>query len=128
MTQPMLPPRAAALVERIAKGDRSMALALHALLSAADDKGCADFNQAAIIYRDDHLAAMRLAGHDAERLAGVLSLDQVRQHLAQSVLPRLVADGVLVLPEAGLASPDLFVVDKRGADSAIAPGGVRRGA
>jgi lipopolysaccharide export system ATP-binding protein len=106
MTQPILPPRAAALIERIAKGDRSMALALHALLSAADDKGCADFNQAAIIYRDDHLAAMRLAGHDAERLAGVLSLDQVRQHLAQSVLPRLAADGVLVLPDAGLTSPD----------------------
>ena len=106
MTQPQLPPRAAALIEQIAKGDRSMALALHALLSAADDRGCADFNQAAIIYRDDHLAAMRLAGHDAERLAGVLSLDQVRQHLAQSILPRLAAAGVLELPPGIVASPD----------------------
>jgi lipopolysaccharide export system ATP-binding protein len=83
-----------------------MALALHALIIAADADGCSDFNQAAVIYRDDHLAAMRADGRDAEREAGRLSLDEVRKHLAASVLPRLVSDGVIVLPQNGLNAPD----------------------
>ena len=49
-------------------------------------------------YRDDHLGALRASGHDADREAGRLSLDEVRQHLATSVLPRLAADGVIVPP------------------------------
>src|SRR6185437_5985463 len=71
-----------------------------------DTEGCSDFNQAAIIFRDDHLAAMRAEGRDAEREAGRLSLDEVRKHLASSVLPRLVSDGVIVLPQSGLNAPD----------------------
>jgi lipopolysaccharide export system ATP-binding protein len=90
----------------LAKHDRSVALALHALIIAADSDGCSDFNQAAIIFRDDHLAAMRADGRDAEREAGRLSLDEVRKHLAASVLPRLVSDGVIVLPQSGLNAPD----------------------
>jgi lipopolysaccharide export system ATP-binding protein len=90
----------------LAKHDRSIALALHALIIAADAEGCSDFNQAAIIFRDDHLAAMRVEGRDAEREAGRLSLDEVRKHLASSVLPRLVSDGVIVLPQTGLNAPD----------------------
>jgi len=83
-----------------------MALALHALIIASDGDGCSDFNQAAVIYRDDHLAAMRADGRDAEREAGRLSLDEVRKHLAASVLPRLVSDGVIILPQNGLNAPD----------------------
>ncbi|HEY4215876.1 MAG TPA: LPS export ABC transporter ATP-binding protein [Gemmatimonadaceae bacterium] len=83
------------LVEQLARGDRSHALALHALISAADANGVADFEQFAKAYRDDHLAALRATGHDAEREAGRLSLDEVRQHLATSVLPRLAADGLI---------------------------------
>jgi len=89
-----------------ARRDRSIALALHALIMAADRQGCSDFTQAAVIYRDDHLAAMRADGRDAEREAGRLSLDEVRKHLASSVLPRLVSDGVIVLPQSGLSAPD----------------------
>ena len=103
---PPTPNRVRVLIDRIARGDRSTALALHALVLAADAQGCSDLNQAAIIYRDDHLAAMRADGRDAEREAGRLSLDEVRKHLATSVLPRLVSDGVLVLPAVGLAAPD----------------------
>ncbi|HKO16869.1 MAG TPA: LPS export ABC transporter ATP-binding protein [Gemmatimonadaceae bacterium] len=106
MTDPGIPKRVLALVDQIAHGDRSMALAMHALISAADAEGCSDFSQAAIIYRDDHLAAMRADGRDAEREAGRLSLDEVRDHLARSVLPRLVSAGVLVLPPGGLQAPD----------------------
>ena len=100
-----LPERTRSLLE-LAKQDRSLALALHALIIAADTEGCSDFNQAAIIFRDDHLAAMRAEGRDAEREAGRLSLDEVRKHLASSVLPRLVSDGVIVLPQSGLSAPD----------------------
>ncbi len=109
MTGPHLPPRAQALVEQISRGDRSVALALHALISAADERGCADFNRAAIVYRDDHLAALRASGRDAEREAGRLSLDEVREHLARSVLPRLASEGAIILPATGLAAPDAKV-------------------
>jgi lipopolysaccharide export system ATP-binding protein len=101
--------RVRALVDRVAHGDRSAALALHSLISAADGDGCSDFNDAAKIYRDDHLATMRADGRDAEREAGRLSLDEVRKHLATSVLPRLVSEKVIVLPHAGLAAPDAKV-------------------
>ena len=53
-----------------------------------------------MVYRDDHLAALRASGRDAEREAGRLSLDEVRQHLSQSVLPRLAGDGVIAPPRA----------------------------
>jgi lipopolysaccharide export system ATP-binding protein len=101
-----IPERVRALLERFAHGDRSAALALHALVSAADAEGCSDFSEASRIYRDDHLAAMRADGRDADREAGRLSLDEVRQHLARSVLPRLVSEGVIVLPPGGLGAPD----------------------
>jgi lipopolysaccharide export system ATP-binding protein len=65
------------------------------LVSAADPDGVADFDAAARAYRDDYLSALRATGHDAEREAGRLSLDEVRKHLVHSVLPRLVADGVV---------------------------------
>jgi len=90
--------RVRTLVDQIARGDRSTALALHALISSADPSGVADFDRAVIVYRDDYLAALRATGRDAEREAGRLSLDEVRQHLARSVLPRLAAEGVIVLP------------------------------
>ncbi|MEO6878965.1 MAG: hypothetical protein ABI205_10820, partial [Gemmatimonadaceae bacterium] len=98
MTAPFEPTKVRALVEQLARGDRSHALALHALISAANVNGIADFDGIAGAYRDDHLAVLRATGRDADREAGRLSLDEVRQHLATSVLPRLVADGVIVPP------------------------------
>lgn len=98
--------RVRSLVEQLARGDRSTALALHALITVADGAGCAPFDRVTIVYRDDYLAALRAAGHDADREAGRLSLDEVRKHLSTSVLPRLAADGVVVLPEAGLEGGD----------------------
>lgn len=98
MTDPSELSRVRLLVDQLARGDRSTALALHALISVADERGNADFERAVLIYREDHLAALRATGRDAEREAGRLSLDEVRQHLTQSVLPRLVADGVLAAP------------------------------
>ena len=98
-----------ALIDQVTRGDRSTALALHALISVADPNGVADFNRAAIAYRDDHLASLRAAGRDAEREAGRLSLDEVRDHLAHSVFPRLAGEHILELPSTGLASPDATI-------------------
>jgi lipopolysaccharide export system ATP-binding protein len=83
-------------------GDRSAALALHAVLAAADDTGVAPLDEVARRYRDDHLAARRLDGADADREAGVVGLDQVREHLVQSVLPRLASGQLLTLQPAEL--------------------------
>jgi lipopolysaccharide export system ATP-binding protein len=106
MTSPVIPPRLQSLVERLANGDRSTALALHALICAADDTGIATFDEFAVCYRNDHLAAQRVAGRDAEREAGELSMDQVRDHLAKSVLPRLVSEQVISLRQGDPLEPD----------------------
>ncbi|HEY5062702.1 MAG TPA: hypothetical protein VII52_14275, partial [Gemmatimonadaceae bacterium] len=66
--------------------------------------GVAEFDDIVRIYRDDHLAALRVMGHDAEREAGRLSLDEVRLHLASSVLPRLIAEGIIATPAGEPAS------------------------
>ncbi len=72
-----------------AAGDRSAALALHSVIVSADDVGRASFDDVARRYRDDHLAAVRHDGGDADQESGRLSLDEVREHLRASVLPRL---------------------------------------
>jgi len=100
-----LPARIRALIEHFAPHDRSPVMAMHALFAAADDSGAARFDEIAVIYREDHLLLERAAGRDAERAAGELSLDQVRSHLRDTLLPRLVADGVVTLPAGGLNQP-----------------------
>jgi lipopolysaccharide export system ATP-binding protein len=104
VTGPTDSSRIRTLVDQLARGDRSTAFALHALVSSAGESGVADFDVAARAYRDDYLAGLRASGRDAEREAGRLSLDEVRQHLATSVLPRLVAEGILVTTPGSLAS------------------------
>ena len=102
-------PQVRIALDQLARSDRSAALALHALLSVATEAGRADFNDAAKVYRDDHLAALRATGKDAEREAGRLSLDEVRAHLAESVLPRLAGSGLVSVPAEGLMAPDAAV-------------------
>ena len=106
---PPFPPRIQQLIEHLARGDRSTALALHALISVAGADGAAPLNEIAIHYRDDYLSSLRAEGKDAEREAGRLGLDEVREHLATSVLPRLASEGAVVLPHSGLGPPDARV-------------------
>jgi lipopolysaccharide export system ATP-binding protein len=113
VTGPNVPSRVRALIERLADGDRSTALALHAVICAADDRGVATFDAIAICYRKDHLAAQRAAGRDAQREAGELSMDQVRSHLASSVLPRLASESLVELPEGALQPESLVRVAPR---------------
>ena len=107
--QARIPARLQALIDESGNGDRSTALAVHAVLSTAADDGSASFNDVAIRFRDDHLGLYRAEGRDAEREAGRLSLDEVRAHLAESVLPRLAQAQVIVLPPQGLVDPDARV-------------------
>jgi lipopolysaccharide export system ATP-binding protein len=100
-----LPPRIRALIDHFAPHDRSPVLAMHALFAAADDEGFARFDEVARVYREDYLLVEKAAGRDVERAAGTLSLDQVRSHLRDALLPRLVADAVIALPAAGLDEP-----------------------
>ena len=108
-----------ALAEQLAKGDRSIALALHALISVADATGLANVDAVIKVYREDYLAALRATGHDAEREAGRLSLDEVRQHLAKSVFPRLAADGVISPPLGGFQrAPEVWFSERAWRDIA----------
>ena len=113
MTTSAIPARLQALLERLSNGDRSTALALHALVCAADSRGVATFDDVAVYYRKDHLAAQRAAGRDAEREAGELSMDQVRAHLARSVLPRLASEQMIVLPSADLQPESTIRISER---------------
>jgi lipopolysaccharide export system ATP-binding protein len=97
------------VLDQLARSDRSAALALHALLVAATEDGAVNFHDAARVYREDHLAALRAAGKDADPIAGRLSLDDVRTHLSVSVFPRLTGLSLIVLPEGGLQGPDAVV-------------------
>ena len=89
--------RAQELIEQLARNDRSLAHAVHSLLSAADGSGSATIDNVAVIYRDDYIAALRAEGKDADQEAGRLSLDEVRTHLTKSVFPRLAAEGVVTM-------------------------------
>jgi lipopolysaccharide export system ATP-binding protein len=103
---PRVPAALEAFFAEHSKGDRSTILALYALICAAREDGEAVFNDVATHYRTDYLKLLRAEGRDVEREAGRLSLDEVRDHLAQGVFPRLAGEGLVVLPEGGLTSPD----------------------
>lgn len=86
-----------ALVERVIQGDRTMALALGALIEAADANGAAALHAVVARYMEQH--------EDGARL----SIDEVRSHLAAAVLPRLAAGGVVTIPVNGVSSPESSV-------------------
>ena len=107
--------------------DPSLALAVAALLDCADEGGGVPFGDLAVAYREDHLDLRRRALGEARSEGGVLSVDQVRRHLRDSVLPRLVTDGVLdpLPPVLEDASPvrmraDLWTTDGAGSQDARA--------
>jgi hypothetical protein len=97
------------LIRELAGGERSVILALHAIVQRIDSQGTALFDDVAICYREDYLRTLRLEGKDAEHLAGLLSLDEVREYLAKSAIPRLVELGVITRPDRNLFDPDARV-------------------
>ena len=97
------------LIQELAGGERSIILALHAIVQRTDHSGSALFDDVAISYREDYLRTLRVEGKDAEHLAGLLSLDEVRTYLAKSAIPRLVELGVIARPTQNLFDPDARV-------------------
>jgi lipopolysaccharide export system ATP-binding protein len=98
MSMQSLSPRIRELVRQLSGGERSIDIAVGAIISSADDKGSAKFKDVATRYRDEYLRVIRAEGRDAEREAGRLGLDEVRSYLAESVIPRLIGAGGLVAP------------------------------
>ena len=82
------------LLEQMTHRDPSLCLAVAALLRQPDAGGATPFHAMAVAYREDYLAAVREAG-GGETQAGTLSMDDVRHHLATSVLPRLATEGII---------------------------------
>ena len=98
MSLQSLSPRIREVIRQLSGDERSIDIALGAIISAADESGSARFQDVAARYRDEYLRALRAEGRDAEREAGRLGLDEVRQYLADSIIPRLVGDGALTGP------------------------------
>ncbi|HXV91615.1 MAG TPA: LPS export ABC transporter ATP-binding protein [Gemmatimonadales bacterium] len=96
MTAPTpLPASLAALHE---SRDSSLMLATAALGRIADQEGQAPFRALAIAYRVEYLRLRALQLGGAAGDGGSLSVDDARAYLATSVLPRLVALGVVAVP------------------------------
>ena len=108
MTLQNLSPRIREIIRQLSGDERSIDIALGAIISAADESGSARFQDVAARYRDEYLRALRAEGRDAEREAGRLGLDEVRKYLGDSIIPRLIGDGALVGP-----APDPDDVDAR---------------
>ena len=74
--------------------DPSMPLAMAALVKVADSAGAAVFGDLAVAYRLEHFELVRREKGEAVQ-RGALSVDEVRHHLLTSVLPRLLASGII---------------------------------
>ena len=85
------------LLAQASEGDRSLLNTLGALTEAADDTGTATLKDIAARFRTAHLAALQFDGRDAAAEAGRLGMDQVREHLATSLIPRLVSNRSVTL-------------------------------
>jgi lipopolysaccharide export system ATP-binding protein len=94
------------IIRQLSGDERSIAIALGAIIHEADASGSARFKDVVIRYRDDYLRALRSEGKDAEREAGRLGLDEVRGYIATSIVPRLIGDGALVPPAPDPEDPD----------------------
>lgn len=97
------------VLERASSGDRSLMHVLGAVSDAADENGVATLQNVAMHFREAHLAARAQEGRDVATEANRLSLDEVRTHLATSLVPRLVSTGALTLPNGPLQSSESLV-------------------
>jgi lipopolysaccharide export system ATP-binding protein len=93
-----LSPRIREVIRQLSGDERSIDIALSAIIGAANESGVAKFKDVGTRYRDEYLRALRSEGRDAEREAGRLGLDEVRTYLAGSIIPRLISTGALAGP------------------------------
>ena len=80
--------------------DSSLPLAAAALVQIADDRGQAQFGSLAVTYREEFLwvRSQVRGGSSALSESGSLSVDDARENLRASVLPRLVLAHLIELP------------------------------
>ena len=121
MTDQEFSPRIREIIRDLSGDERSMSIALGAIIREANDSGSAAFHDVVIRYRDEFLRALRAEGKDAEREAGRLGLDEVQAYLAASILPRLAGDGAIrpVDPDVDPADLRIQLAEQLWAD--IAP-------
>jgi lipopolysaccharide export system ATP-binding protein len=108
MSNEIFSPRIREIIKNLSGDERSMSIALAAVIREADQNGSAAFHSVVIRYRDEFLRVLRSEGKDAEKEAGRLGLDEVEAYLASSIIPRMVGDGI-VLP----LDPDADLSDAR---------------
>jgi lipopolysaccharide export system ATP-binding protein len=113
--------RARALVGRLVDGDRPLGLALRAVVASADDTGLARLHAVVSSYRDAFLAMRAREGHDVAHEAGRVPLDELREQLAASLLPRLARAGIVHLSDGGWSDPEGAVTIAPAAWREIAP-------
>lgn len=109
MSMDSFPPRIREIISKLSGDERSMAIALGAIIREADLSGSAPFHNVVIRYRDEFLRSLRAEGKDAEREAGRLGLDEVEAYLIASILPRLSGDNVIKRFDPDQESADLHV-------------------
>jgi hypothetical protein len=85
-----LSPRIREVIRQLSGDERSIDIALSAIIGAANESGVAKFKDVGTRYRDEYLRALRSEGRDAEREAGRLGLDEVRTYLAGSIRPTII--------------------------------------
>ena len=95
MTDPTQAIAPEAFVAQFTEGDRSTAMALLALIQAANDTGEASLHEIAVAHRAAYVASLRSEGREADGEASRVSLDEIRLHLARLALPRLVSVGAV---------------------------------
>jgi lipopolysaccharide export system ATP-binding protein len=94
-----LPPTGASPLEALlAARDSSLPLAVAALVRVADDRGSAPFGTLAVAYREEFLQIRERVRGTAHEASGSLSVDDAREYLRDSVLPRLALDRIVSLP------------------------------
>ncbi len=100
MNEREFPARVREILRNLSGDERSMSIALSAIVREADESGSAPIHNVVIRYRDEFLSALRAEGKNADKEAGRLGLDEVEAYLIGSILPRLAGEGAIVpLPE-----------------------------
>ena len=101
------------LAELLATGSSSLTLGVAALARVADARGQASFGDMATAYREEYLKLQEQTMGARAPEPGLLSGDDVRTHLGNSVLPRLAELRVVTLPTGALWSeaPVAFAPD-----------------
>ncbi len=82
----------------LAARDSSLPLAAAALAQVADASGAASFGQLAVAYREEFLRVRARVRGTTQSESGSLSVDDSRENLRASVLPRLALDRIVTLP------------------------------